>query len=141
MVSLEIINLALADANSAYLKDEVPVAAIVFAHTSQEIIARAHNLSESHNDPTAHAEILVIRNACQKLQSTNLSDYHLFVTLQPCSMCLEAIYLAKISKVFFGAYSDKQQISFYKNVELFGGFGEDRSSKLLKEFFLNKRKP
>ena len=84
----------------AYNKDEVPVGAVIVK--DGKILARAHNNKENSNDPTAHAEIVCIRKACKKLNNWYLKDCEMYVTLEPCSMCVGAIIQARIKKVYYG---------------------------------------
>ena len=134
-------NEALFQAEKARDIDEVPVGAIL-VDKNGKIVASAHNLVETLIDPIAHAEILVIRDACNKLASKNLSDLDLYVTLQPCPMCLQAISLAKIKRVYFGAYDPEISInSIYMDhkPEIYGGINEKEAAILLKDFFKKKR--
>lgn len=96
---------ALKEAAEAAKKREVPIGACVVREG--EIIARAHNLRETDNDPTAHAEVLAIRAAAKRLGRWNLSDCELYVTLEPCVMCAGAIIYSRIGRVYFGAYDKR----------------------------------
>ncbi|HDS02461.1 MAG TPA: nucleoside deaminase [Firmicutes bacterium] len=96
---------ALIEALKAYSKDEVPVGAVVVCEG--HIIGRGHNLRESSQDPTTHAEIIALRDAAQTLGTWRLESCDLFVTLEPCLMCAGAISLSRIRKVFFGAPDPK----------------------------------
>jgi len=96
---------ALFEAHQAAAKNEVPVGAV--AVVNGKIIARAHNLRESAHDPTAHAEIICIRKAAQKLKSWRLNDVTLYVTLEPCAMCLSAILQSRIPRLIYGAADPK----------------------------------
>ena len=96
---------ALREAEKAFEAGEVPVGCVII-HKG-EIIAKAHNLRETLNDPTAHAEVLAITQAANHLNSWRLEDTQLFVTLEPCSMCSGAIVLARIPKVYYGATDPK----------------------------------
>jgi tRNA(adenine34) deaminase len=96
---------ALAQARKAALIDEVPIGCVIVQHN--RIIARAHNLRETRQDPAAHAELLAIRQAARKLGSWRLLDSTLYVTLEPCLMCMGAIILARIPLVVFGCYDPK----------------------------------
>lgn len=121
--------------------DEVPVGAVL-VDKKGKIFAVAHNLVETLSDPTAHAEIIVIRETCSKLATKNLSEFDLYVTLQPCPMCLQAISLAKIRRIYFGAYDPKISIDLINldhKPELYGGINEKESSNILKDFFNQKR--
>ena len=106
-------------------------------------MATNHNLVENKKDPTAHAEILAIQAACQALDSKNLSGMDLYVTLQPCTMCMQAISYAKIRRVYFGAYD--LEVTPYippsnHKIELYGGIQESECKALLDKFFASKRK-
>ena len=90
-------------ANQAELRREIPVGAILV--NENKIISQSHNLSINNNDPTAHAEINVIQDACKKYKNYRLNGFTLYVTLEPCIMCLGAICEARIGSVIFGAYS------------------------------------
>ena len=96
---------ALREAEKAYDAGEVPVGCVII-HKG-EIIAKAHNLRETLQDPTAHAEVLAITQAAHHLKSWRLEDTELYVTLEPCSMCSGAIVLARIPKVYYGAVDPK----------------------------------
>lgn len=141
--------LAFMEAEKAFDKDEIPVGCvIVFQNT---VIAKAHNLVESLNDPTAHAEILAITSASEYLQSKQLIGCSLYVTLEPCTMCAGAIVLAKIENVFFGAYDIKSGacgsvLNITNNKALnhkcnvLGGMLDDKCKEILRNFFEVKRK-
>ncbi len=140
--------IALQEAREAFNKGEVPVGAIVVF--KGEIIARAHNLTKSLSDPTAHAEIIALRIAGNAIFSDKLIDCDLYVTLEPCPMCAHAISLARVRRLYFGAYDVKSggvengakvydATSCHHKVEYYGGIMEEESSSLLKLFFLNKR--
>lgn len=127
---------------------EVPVGAIVVYNG--EVISYAHNLVEANNDPTAHAEILAIRLACEKLNSPRLIKCDLFVTLEPCAMCAAAISFARIKRLYFGAYDQKggavengvrffSQKTCHHKLEIYGGIYENESSSLLKSFFRKQK--
>ncbi len=101
----EYMNLALKEAKKAYKKLEVPIGAVIVK--DGKIIARAHNLREKKQSSLAHAEILAIKKACEKLESWRLDGAELYVTLEPCAMCAGAITQARIKKVYFGAKDEK----------------------------------
>jgi tRNA(adenine34) deaminase len=134
---------ALKEASKAYEKNEIPIGAVIV--NNNQIIARAHNLTEVLNDVTAHAEMQAFTAASNYLGGKYLNDCTLYVTLEPCSMCAGASYWAQLSKIVFGA-SDKKRghcIS-KKNIthpktEIFSGILEDKCSKLLLDFFKEKR--
>ena len=140
--------IAITIAKQAALKGEVPVGAVIVK--DGEIIAQASNLTETNHDPTAHAEILAIREACRKLESPRLPDCDLYVTLEPCTMCATAISFARIRRLYFGAYDLKgggveHGARFYHRStchhapEVIGGIMENDCSLVLKEFFIDKR--
>ena len=129
---------------------EVPVGAVIVDGTSGEVIAAAHNLTETGNDPTAHAEILAIRAAALKLKSPRLITCDLYVTLEPCAMCAAAIAHARLRRLYFSAYDPKgggvehgarffHQPTCHHRPEVVGGIGEGRSAELLKTFFAERR--
>ncbi|MBW8309342.1 MAG: nucleoside deaminase [Candidatus Paracaedibacteraceae bacterium] len=140
--------MALQQARQAGEKGEVPVGAVIVYQG--EMMAMAHNLTESLGDPTAHAEILAIREACQKLGQGRLVDCDLYVTLEPCAMCAGAISHARIRRVIYGAYDPKggavdhgthffQSTTCLHRPEVISGIGETEAGELLKRFFLSKR--
>lgn len=101
----EYMNLALNEAKKAYKKLEVPIGAVIVK--DGKIIAKAHNLREKKQSSLAHAEILAIKKACEKLESWRLDGAELYVTLEPCAMCAGAITQARIKKVYLGAKDEK----------------------------------
>ena len=96
---------AIAEAGKAEAKDEVPIGCVIVR--DGKIIARGHNLRETTQDPAAHAELIAIRKAARKLGSWRLLDTKLYVTLEPCTMCMGAIILSRIPIVVFGCYDPK----------------------------------
>lgn len=96
---------AIAEAGKAQGKDEVPIGCVIVR--DGKIIARGHNLRETSQDPTAHAELIAIRKAARKLGSWRLLETTLYVTLEPCTMCMGAIILSRIPTVVFGCYDPK----------------------------------
>ncbi len=140
---------AIKEAIKAGKKGEVPVGAVLVKN--QKIIAKAHNQPISKNDATAHAEIQLIRKSGEKQKNYRLVNSTIYVSLEPCSMCLGAIVHARISKIVFGAYDSKigacgssidlTNTSFLNHKFLIkGGILEDQCSKLLKDFFKVRRK-
>lgn len=97
--------MAIAEADKARLKDEVPIGCLIVR--DDRIVARGHNLRETLQDPVAHAEMIAIRKAARKLGSWRLLDTTLYVTLEPCTMCMGAIILARIPVVVFGCHDPK----------------------------------
>lgn len=126
--------------------NDVPVGAVLVR--DGEIIAKAHNRKEADNDPSAHAEILVMREACQKLGTWRLDNTVLYVTLEPCPMCAAAILYARVSEVVFGArdplygaFGSALNLSDYLGFRprIVEGVLEEKCSELLKSFFEGKR--
>jgi tRNA(Arg) A34 adenosine deaminase TadA len=141
--------LALEEAEAAAARGEVPIGAVVVSG-SGEIIGRAGNRTVELHDPTAHAELLAIREACARLGSERLVDCDLYVTLEPCAMCVGAISFARIRRLYFGAADPKggavehgprffAQPTCHHAPEVIGGIGEARASALLKSFFAARR--
>jgi tRNA(adenine34) deaminase len=136
---------ALKEAKKAFDKDEVPVGAIVVMNN--QIIAKAHNQVELLNDSTAHAEILALTTAYNFLGSKYLPEATLFITVEPCLMCSGALYWSKIGRIVFGAADDKNSYRrvtggnnpFHPKTEIIGGILEEECSRLMKDFFKNKR--
>lgn len=94
--------LALRQAAKAEEKGEIPIGAVIFLN--EKVLATGYNLKESRHDPTAHAEIIAIQKACRKLGNWRLADCTLYVTLEPCPMCLSAIVQSRVSRLVFGAF-------------------------------------
>jgi tRNA(adenine34) deaminase len=139
---------ALEEARKAEKEGEVPVGAILVK--DDLVIARAHNKPISSNDPTAHAEIQLIRTAGEELKNYRLTGTSLFVTLEPCAMCLGAIMHARIERVVFGAHDPKTGVCgssenfmeascFNHKIDLTSGVLENESKQLLKNFFNSRR--
>ena len=97
---------ALVAARKAVVSGDIPVGAAIF-NSAGELVATGHNGRELHNDPTAHAEIVAIRNAAEKLGDWHLTDHTLVVTLEPCAMCASAIAQSRLQTVVFGAWDEK----------------------------------
>lgn len=104
---LHFMQAALAEARAAGERDEVPIGAVVVHAGTGEIIARTGNRTIDYKDPTAHAEILAIREACEKTGAQRIPEYDLYVTLEPCAMCAAAISFARIRRVVFAAPDPK----------------------------------
>lgn len=139
---------ALDEARAAGARGEVPIGAVV-VHEGQ-FIARAGNRTRELNDVTAHAEVLVIRQAGEALQSERLIDCDLYVTLEPCAMCAAAISFARIRRLYYGASDPKgggvehgprfyTQPTCHHMPEIYAGFSEGEAKKILKDFFREKR--
>jgi tRNA(Arg) A34 adenosine deaminase TadA len=140
--------LALEQARKARLANEVPIGAVIVRDGT--IIASAHNLTETHADPTAHAELLAIRAACEILKTPRLVDCDLYVTLEPCAMCAAAISFARIRRLYFGAADAKgggvehgarvfSQTTCHHAPEVYGGMQEVECGEILKSFFKERR--
>ncbi len=131
--------LAIKEAHNCLLEyNEIPVGCIVVDNKRDKILSITRNKVIINKDPTAHAEILAIREACKKINNYRLEDTSIFVTLEPCKMCMEAIKQARIKNIYFGTYSNKKEIDNHK-CNIFGGFYEEECSKILKDFFNKKR--
>ena len=138
---------ALEEAQKSLKKKEVPVGAVLVFE--KKIVSRAHNEPIAKNDPTAHAEIIAIRKAGSKRKNYRLSGCDLFVTLEPCAMCLGAAVHARIRKLVFGALDPKSGAvesvmkfpldKMNHRVEIAGGVLADECSKILRDFFKKKR--
>ena len=137
---------AVSFAKKAFLLDEVPIGAVIVK--DGEIIASAYNKREKTNDATAHAEILAIKKACKKLNDFRLIDCDIYVSLEPCVMCMGAILNARIKNLYFGAYisngsisaseiCEKSVLNHKTNIE--GGFLKDECSNLISNYFKQKR--
>ena len=138
---------ALLEAKRAAENNEVPVGAVVVS--DKKILSRAHNGTISLNDPTAHAEILAIREACRMERNYRIPGCDLYVTLEPCAMCLGAILQARIRRLIFGAHDPKtgavESIMTFPfdrmnhTVEIEAGILSDECGKILKDFFAERR--
>jgi len=135
---------AFSEALVAADKGEIPVGAVVVSN--KKIIARAHNLTETLTDVTAHAEMQAITAAANLLGGKYLNDCILYVTLEPCAMCAGALGWAQIGKIVFGAYDEKRGFrkfapaAIHPKTVVVGGVMEEESSELLQDFFKQKRK-
>lgn len=135
--------MALAEATRAFERDEVPVGAVIVAGKS--IIARAHNLTETLNDPTAHAEMQAITAATSYLGGKYLTDCTIYVTVEPCVMCAGALAWSQISTLVYGAPDPKKGYTttgveiLHPKTEVRSGVLSGESSELMKKFFRKKR--
>lgn len=137
---------AINEAFEASLRGSVPVGALITFENN--IISRAGNETIANKDPTAHAEILAIRRACLILDTHILDACNIYVTLEPCAMCAQAISLARIKRLYFGAYDKKYggvehgcrvfDHAIHKT-EIIGGVFETQCSKILQDFFKKRR--
>ena len=141
---------ALALAEQAGEAGEVPVGAVIVEAESGKVLAEAANRTERDADPTAHAEMIAIRAAARHRGRPRLSDCDLYVTLEPCPMCAQAIAFARIRRLYFGAADPKgggvengarifEKPSCHHRPEIYGGIGEVRAAALLKSFFRDRR--
>ena len=140
--------IAIEEAKIALEKGEIPVGAVIIKN--DQIVARAHNRKEELHKATAHAEILAIEAASEKLQTWRLSECTMYVTLEPCHMCMAAIIESRIKHVVYGALDYKMGAHISNrsllrdrlngNFDIVGGVMEEESEKLLKDFFLTLRK-
>ena len=141
--------LALEEAAQAAALGEVPIGAVIVKE--EKVIARAHNMREHWLDATAHAEVIAIREACEKLQNWRLSGCTLYVTVEPCPMCAGAIYNSRVDTVIFGCRDNRAgAVESLFNVlshpllnhqpQVIGGILEDRCAFVVKQFFADCRK-
>ena len=145
---LTFMRMALDEAAKAPAVGEVPIAALIVQ--GNQVLAQAHNYRELWQDPTAHAEVIAIRAAATALGTWRLTDTTLYVTVEPCSMCIGAIILARVSRVVFGAWDPKagacgsvfdltNEPRLNHRVEIVGGLLEAESQTLLQQFFRQLR--
>ena len=148
MAKSNFMDLALLEAAEAGERGEVPVGCVIVREGA--VVARAGNRTLADRDPTAHAELIALREAARALGSERLTDCDLYVTLEPCTMCAAAISFARIRRLYYGALDRKggavdSGVCFYSQPtchhrpEVYGGMGEARAAALLKEFFAAKR--
>ena len=139
---------AFEEAEAAARRGEVPIGAAIVQDGA--IIARAGNRTRELNDPTAHAEMLAIREACRLAGSERLPQADLYVTLEPCPMCAAAISFSRIRRLYFGAADEKggavvsgvrlyAQPTCHHAPEIYAGFAESRAAEMLKSFFRDRR--
>lgn len=136
-------------AQARIVSREVPIGAVI-VDVHGNLLAAAHNRVETDGDPTAHAEMLAIRAACAARGAKFLEDCDLYVTLEPCAMCAQAIAFARLRRVYFGAYDPKgggvehgarvfSQPTCHHRPEVYGGIREAECAALLQEFFRARR--
>jgi tRNA(adenine34) deaminase len=141
---------ALNEARAAAARGEIPVGAVIVDSSTGQIIARSGNTTEAAHDPTAHAEMTAIQQACKLKATPRLPDCDLYVTLEPCPMCATAISFARIRRVYFGAYDPKgggvdhgpkifSHPTCHHQPEVYGGIDEQACAVLLKDFFRDRR--
>ena len=140
--------IAMDEARAAGARGEVPVGAVVVR--DGEVLAKAGNRTLGDKDPTAHAELLAVREAAKKLGTERLTDCDLYVTLEPCAMCAAAISFARVRRLYYGAADPKggavdNGVRFFAaptchhRPEVYGGIGESEAGALLKDFFAARR--
>ncbi len=144
----DFMEIALSEAEAAAARGEVPIGAVVAL--GDTIVAQAGNRTRERNDPTAHAEMLAIRDAAASLSAERLASADLYVTLEPCTMCAAAISFARIRRLYFGATDEKggavvSGVRFFAAPtchhvpDVYQGMAETRSAQLLRNFFLERR--
>jgi len=142
--------LAIAEAHAAAGRGEVPVGAVIVEVSSGRVLARAGNRVEADSDPTGHAEMLALREAAASAGAPRLPGCDLYVTLEPCAMCAQAISFARIRRLYFGAYDAKgggvehgarifDQPTCHHAPEVVGGLEEVNCAALLRDFFAARR--
>jgi len=147
-IHLKWMMLAINEAEQAIDKGEVPIGCVIV--NDGKVIAKSHNLVETLNDATAHAEMMAITSASENLGSKVLEGCSMYVTLEPCAMCAGAIILSKISNLYFGAYDPKagacgsvlnivENSQMNNTISVYGGILDYMSLDLLKNFFADKR--
>lgn len=132
---------AFLEAKKAYELDEIPVGCVIIY--KNEILACGYNQKERMKCSTKHAEIVAIEKACQKLETWYLDECELYVTLEPCMMCLGAIIESRIKKVYYGAKNNSEQMYDYNKAKKYVDLTyleNNACSKILSDFFVNKRK-
>ena len=140
-------SLALSEAKKAAEKGEVPVGAVIVKDS--KVISSSHNKTEERKSPLCHAEFMAAEEALKALGTKYLSDCTLYVTLEPCPMCMGALLHCKIGGVVFGAYdertgsvtsrADLTEMEYFRKPKIIGGYMEEESKKLLKDFFEKRR--
>jgi len=141
---------ALAEAEAAAARGEVPIGAVIVDSATGAVVAACSNRVEERHDPTAHAELEAIRSAAATLGAKRLPDCDLYVTLEPCPMCAQAIAFARLRRLYYGASDPKgggvergarifDQPSCFHRPEIYPGIGEARAAELLKKFFAERR--
>ena len=143
MTDIEYMKQALVEARKAFDEDEIPIGAVIVC--KGRIIARAHNLTETLNDVTAHAEMLAITAAATNIGGKYLNDCTLYVTVEPCPMCAGAIAWSQLGRVVYGAGDEKRGYQRYSpdvlhpKTEVTSGVCAQEATELMKKFFINKR--
>ncbi len=134
---------AIAEAQQALQEGEIPIGAVIVCN--DRIIARAHNLTETLHDVTAHAEMQAITSAANELGGKYLTDCTLYVTIEPCTMCAGALGWSHLSRIVYGAADEKRGYQLYApralhpKTKITGGILEEECRQLMQDFFRNKR--
>ena len=139
---------ALRLAEQAFETDEVPIGAVITK--DGKVLSQAYNKREKSHDATAHAEILAIKKACKKVGDFRLLDCDIYVSLEPCAMCMGAILNSRIKNLYFGAYASKQNVlscaeineraGLNHKTNIVGGIMQNEAEELVKKYFAEKRK-
>ena len=146
---IDFMNVALSEARKAGQKNEIPIGAVVVAE-NDELLSAAHNKTLLLKDPTAHAEILALRAAAEKIRNYRLLKTALYVTVEPCPMCMGALMHARVSRVVFGTrdpkwgaagslYNFAEDYRFNHQPEIIEGICRNECKKLIQDFFRQKR--
>lgn len=141
---------AMEEARRAETAGEVPIGAVIVDPSTQQIVTTGHNLTITHQDPTAHAEIVAIRQACKIVGAQRIPNYDLYVTLEPCAMCAAAISFARLRRVIFAADDPKgggvihggrffEQPTCHHRPDVSHGINAQDSAELLRAFFQKRR--
>lgn len=143
-------SLALEEAKEAAARGEVPIGAVLVDQTSGQIVAKAGNCTRELNDPSAHAEMLVIRDRCKQVGAQRIPGHDLYVTLEPCTMCAGVIAFARINRLIIGAEDPKgggvlhgakffDQPTCHHKIDIVRGIESGACGQILKDFFADKR--
>ncbi|MDG1436708.1 MAG: nucleoside deaminase [Rickettsiaceae bacterium] len=142
--------LALDEAKMASLEGEVPVGCVIINRSTREIVSSSHNMMQKGKNANLHAEIIAINDACKKTNNKNLSDYDIYITLEPCTMCASAISNARLGRVYYGASDVKQGavengVRFFASSscqhrpEIYPDIQKESSEKIMTDFFKQLR--
>ena len=128
---------ALKLAMKAFDEDEIPVGAIVVK--DDKIIGSGYNQKEKMNNPLKHAELIAIEEACKNIGDWRLNDCEIYVTLEPCQMCMGAIFETRINKIVYGISKNERMFNIKNDINIYGGILEKECLEILQKFFKNKR--
>lgn len=143
-------DLAMEEARAAAARGETPVGAVIVDPATSQVLARAGNRTRALHDPTAHAEVLALREACATRGSERLPGLDIYVTLEPCAMCAAALAAARIARIYYAAADPKSggieqgacvfdHPQTHHKPEVYGGLGEREAADLLQAFFASRR--